>query len=378
MAFIFAASSGLAQQSRDQYRDAYRLWREADSVLESAAAAGLPSLAREATNLATLAAKYEAARRAYLDARARELGPKILRLENAAPASDLPMPPAKAEQDLVAASLTLLKTSSSTIGNDPDPGLQPLRVALERERAALAAAGMAVDQRQTDIDQERDASKILDDRRLKALDGYRALVAGLDQAARQTDGETAAWAQYYQKLSGVATRGGAAVLPPATRTVNPGSSSPPPVVNANPPAARGPNPAAATPNPLPRPPVVTTLTVGRYTGAWFYPSVTGQYQGVRPETVRLIVRERDGHATGTLSVRFRLAAPVTMDPELRMEFAGDFKPGRVQTFTLITAEGARGTLELVPGSAINLLEVNFQTEARPRKIEHGNFILLRE
>jgi hypothetical protein len=44
----------------------------------------------------------------------------------------------------------------------------------------------------------------------------------------------------------------------------------------------------------------------------------------------------------------------------------------------MTGDGTPGTIELIPGPAFNLLEVNFQTDPQPNKIRLGNFILVKK
>jgi hypothetical protein len=43
-----------------------------------------------------------------------------------------------------------------------------------------------------------------------------------------------------------------------------------------------------------------------------------------------------------------------------------------------TSDGAKGTLELIPGPVGTQLEVNFATESRPNKLRTGNFLLERK
>jgi hypothetical protein len=43
-----------------------------------------------------------------------------------------------------------------------------------------------------------------------------------------------------------------------------------------------------------------------------------------------------------------------------------------------TSSGAMGTLELIPGPAFNLLEVNFNTGDKPGTIRQGNFLLIKQ
>jgi hypothetical protein len=45
---------------------------------------------------------------------------------------------------------------------------------------------------------------------------------------------------------------------------------------------------------------------------------------------------------------------------------------------LLTADGAKGTIDLIPGGAFNLLEINFHTDAKAGKIQQGNMVLLKK
>ncbi len=57
----------LAQRSRDDYRAAYRAWRQTDPTLEHEAAAGGAPIAQRADRMAAEAAKSAAARKDYFD-----------------------------------------------------------------------------------------------------------------------------------------------------------------------------------------------------------------------------------------------------------------------------------------------------------------------
>ena len=83
-------------------------------------------------------------------------------------------------------------------------------------------------------------------------------------------------------------------------------------------------------------------------------------------------------ATGSAFARFKLPPGATGDPIVRFDFSGEFQPARRQVFDLVTAEGAKGTVELIPGPAFNLLEVNFQTEMKPGKIRQADVVLVKK
>ncbi len=92
----------------------------------------------------------------------------------------------------------------------------------------------------------------------------------------------------------------------------------------------------------------------------------------------MTVNETGGHVQGTLSARFKLPPGSTNDPAVLFSFSGDFNNTYTQVFNLTTNAGAKGTVELIPGPAFNLLEVNFQIEPSPGKIHQGNFLLVKQ
>ena len=119
-----------------------------------------------------------------------------------------------------------------------------------------------------------------------------------------------------------------------------------------------------------------TVPITRYVGEWAFPTTGGLFFGVQPESVDLEVHEEAGRVTGTLSGRFKAARGV--DPAVRFSFSGDLRAERNQTFALQTDDGAKGIIDLIPGPAINLLEVNFQTELKPGKLRLANFVVAKK
>jgi hypothetical protein len=116
----------------------------------------------------------------------------------------------------------------------------------------------------------------------------------------------------------------------------------------------------------------------RYVGAWTYPTVGAHFHGPQPESADLLVREENGQASGSLSARFRQPPGNATDPVVRFNFVGAFGNSRTQSFSITTTSGAKGTLELIPGPAVNLLEVNFTTDDKPGTIRQGNFLLIKQ
>ena len=117
------------------------------------------------------------------------------------------------------------------------------------------------------------------------------------------------------------------------------------------------------------------MPISRYTGSWnFLPGVS-TYHGVPPISFDVIVREEGGQFFGTLNARFIVAGKT--DPVVRFDFSGPIQTARYQSFPLQTAEGGKGTIELIPGNAFNLLEVNYTLEGAPGKVRESDVILVK-
>ncbi|MBZ5602784.1 MAG: hypothetical protein LAO79_10805 [Acidobacteriia bacterium] len=337
-----AALCLFAETSRDAYRAAYRQWREADPNLERDSGSLSAQLAGRVDAVAARAAKYGSERSAYLRQSAADQEQSLAWL-----AVPIPAPPdaPRVVRDNVASETAVVKRNLDTFSKDPDPGIQLLRAALERENVALAALANSVAERQSAADALKSSAADADQARAKAAAAEHDLSGLMTAAAEQSDRESAAWADYYRKLA--ASAKGEAPLPVPTAPV---------------PTAR---------------PAITPLPLVRYTGAWTFPT-GGLFHGTAPEFLDLVVHESNGHVDGTLFARFKVAPGGKDDPVLRFDFAGDLKNTRNQVFPLETSDGAKGTIELIPGPAFNLLEVNFQTEPKPGKIRQGNVVLVKK
>jgi general secretion pathway protein A len=125
----------------------------------------------------------------------------------------------------------------------------------------------------------------------------------------------------------------------------------------------------------PAPPAAPPPPPPRFTGGWSYPS-NGRFYGAEPEFVELAIREDNGHLMGGLSVRFKPASGGGSEL-LQFGFSGDLRSASIQTFSLETKNGDRGTIELIPGSAPNTLEVNFHTRRSDGRTQSGNMILVK-
>ena len=370
---LLAAAAALAQDGpgtqsdRAAYQAAYRDWRAADPNLERDSATAGATLGARADPVAAQAAKYFGARKAYLDGLATDAELKAAALEA------VPAPPAFAgnPSGYAASQRATIGASIDALANDPDRAIQRLRQSLERERAALLALSSALADSQNGRELTERTSANAEQARDKVAQHYHSLAAGLQQTALATGQEGTRWADYYRALSEGARAG--AVAPAEAPVV----ASAAPRITVEPATAVVNNPAPAA-----RTRSVTALPLSRYVGSWIYPTVGAQYHGAEPESVDMAVRENSGQAKGTLSVRFRLAANRSADAVVRFEFEGAFQSTRNQSFPLVTASGAKGMVELIPGSAFNLLEVSFTVEERPGDkpgtIHQGNFLLIKK
>jgi hypothetical protein len=448
------------QVSRDAYRLAYRNWRQADPNLEHDSGAGGPLLAQRAEQLTEQARAYGVERSAFLQQLADETQRGLAWIESPASVAPGIGNPAAAR---AAAEIVSVKRTMDAYANDPDPGLQRVRMMLERENLTLSALNNAIQERQRKAEEAAAAMGAVRTAQAGALEKERDVITALKQATAQSDREREAWSQYY-RLVADAARGPedapatslaplpstavrtVTLPPPATpappvRTV-PQASAPPdvaPVVttpapapeppappvrtapqvaapsevtppptaapapkSAPPPetvtASKAPPPSTPTPEPQPPPaapetpavsstaapdppvtprPSITPVPLIRYTGTWILPLTKPIFHGPEPEVLELVVNEESGRASGTLTARFKLP-PGASDPNVSFSFTGEFHNTRNQVFELHSSDGSGGRIELIPGPAFNLLEINFLVEAGPGKIRQANAILIKK
>ena len=182
------------------------------------------------------------------------------------------------------------------------------------------------------------AAGALEQARAKTSAAFDDESSQLSQTVAQMEKEGPAWAGYYDQLAEAIQIANAPRRPPR-RSV----------------------PHRASPRPRRGTTSISPVPLVRYVGEWTYPVHNGIFHGAQPESVDLEVHENNGHAGGTLFGRFKLSPGVT-DPVVQFTFEGDFAATPTQKFTLTTSDGTPGSIELIPGPAFNLLEVNFQTD----------------
>ena len=362
---VTAFAQAPPKDSSEAQQEAHRRWREADPKLEGDAISAGATLGARADKVAAEAAKYFTLRKNYLEGRAADARRGASFLEPIKISSDaLPnLDRFLSSQD------SILKSTIDTIARDPDRAIQQLRAALDRERAAVAAIGTTLKDSQKSQEAAAQSSRAAEEARAKVSGEYQKLAVSLQESGQLADKSAAAWAAYYRALSDAARRAKAPVT----------SSGPAlPSTGREPVAVEPAKPADSNPVTAPAARSVPPLPLARYVGAWTYPTMGAHYHGLQPEFADLVVQEENGQASGTLTARFRLPAGSPDNPVVRFTFSGTLRGTRAQRFAITTVGGATGTLELIPGPAFNLLEVNFNTVDRPGTIRQGNFLLIKK
>ncbi len=346
------AAGLIGQTGRDAYRQAYDVWQQAQANLERDAGAGDAAQVAQADRSAAAAASFEAARTAYLKSSAQEAAQRrqLLQTPVTHVSPDL-MPPAVG--DLAAAELQTVTRAITKFATDKDPAIQQLRLSMERERVALAALSDTIQARQKTVAATSAAAAELEQAHAKTAAAFAGLASQFSQTVAQMEMEGAAWADYYDKLA---------------QAIHTPTAPPPPPVDTT----------TSVSTAAPRNTSVSPVPLVRYLGEWTYPKVKGIFHGEQPDSVELEVHENDGHAGGTLEAKFKPSPGGAKDPSIRFAFDGDIAATPTQKFTLMTSDGMQGTIELIPGPAFNLLEVNFHTDLQANKIRAGNFILLKK
>ena len=359
-AFLLAGALCLtAQSGRDAYRNAYRAWREADPNLESDAGKDGDALSARTSKAAELAGTYMTAHGTELRNMADQQEQNLEWLRSNVTRSLPDLSPAGDTLRFVSRQANSTRATAAGFANDPDRAIQQLRQALQREQEALEGLRTAIMDRQETEDKGIRTVSSAELARVKAVEEFTFLTVPLSQTATLMTQEGSLWATYYPRLA-AAARNASTVLPPATNLPSPAPLT----------SAEGLSPAAPKPS-------ITPLPLSRYTGVWSW-KPGGIFFGTEPEVIDLAVHEENGHATGTFYGRFKLPQGSTGDPVLRFELSGDFTATRIQTFSLITADGVIGIVQLIPGGPFNMLEVNFNTEVRPGKIHQGDVLLQKQ
>jgi hypothetical protein len=351
-ALVLGATAGLiAQTGREAYKQAFDVWQQTQASLERDSGTGGAAQVAQADRSAAAAESFEAARAAYLKSSAQDAEQRRRLLQSPATSLSLDLAPPSA-QDLATRELQNVTRAIARFADDKDRGIQQLRQSLERERVALVALTETIQARRKTVTATLEATAALDQARTKTAQAFGDQASQYSRAVAQAEKEGAAWADYYQKLA-------QSIL----------------AANAPPPPGNVPTNVTTA---APRSVSVPGIPLARYVGSWTYPAVNGVFHGAQPESVELEVREQNGRVEGTLLGRFKPSPGNASSSALRFVFAGDLAATPTQRFKLMTSDGTSGTLELIPGPAFNLLEVNFLADPKANAIRSGNFILVKK
>lgn len=339
---------------REAYREAFQSWRGMDPLIEQDTSPR-PAIAPRTQQLAAAVAAFTAAKQEFLEARtAADQG-----LQQQVPPSpedlDPVANPATLENLMDRLSSTLSRMISGYADTN-DAQLVRLRTALEDEQAALEAVRQATQARAARSAAAADALVTIETQRASVETEIARLTATSSNAAEVLQQEAEAWKEYYALLGG-GQSGSETPGPAQTTSSDPSAAAPPAAVATS--------------------PTIAPVPLGRYTGRWMFP-VGGMFFGSQPAAIGLEVSEANGMVTGSFAGTFRLPQDSAGDPELSFTFQGPLQADRTQSFPLTTPEGLTGTIQLIPGPAFNLLEVNFETSAAEGKVTNGNFLLLKE
>jgi len=362
-ALLAALSVGSAQSPRDDYRKNYQAWRQTEPTLESDAGSAGGDLAARVQRASAAARAYIATRTEYLESISREATDQLKGIQGLSSAAT-PLAGASPEvQTMVTSAGEAVARVADSFGTAADAGIRQLRASLQQERTALDAVSQAMANTRRSVGVATVAGIDMDSAREDLLRAYQGIAAARAQSAEQMRKSGVAWDTYYKALSN----------PPSSSSV-----ATPPAKPVAPPKITASTTGPAAPEPeVVRPPTITPLPLLRYTGGWMFPS-GGVFHGTQPDAVDLNVREENGHVTGTFSAQFKIPKGNATSPTVQFSFEGDLTANRNQIFNLQTADGVTGTIELIPGPAFNLLEINFQTEMRPNRVRSGNFLLVKK
>ena len=369
-ALLVVAGISLGQSTRAVQEEAFKRWRQSATDVETrivAEPSGNSILDQTALDqISKGAALYFAARQTYLLTQADQWENTSAGLPNVSGLGSL----ASGNPDMaLAAAASTVNGSWNVIRNDPDPGLQNLRMALERERMTLASLTSVVRENQKGDKEIAESATRVAAARQRAATLSSEAAALYREGLRSNETLQTEWANYYRVL-GEAAR--APAIPATPVPVSPPSPAPA-EVTPGPVAVEGPG--------APRPVAPLFPLASRYVGTWIYPTAGEHYHGARPEAAQLVVREENGKLSGVFSAKFRPnIAGTKFDPLLEFQFRGDYQSARGQTLELLTSLGEKGQLTLNSVQAFNLLEVIFSIDGKTGtgKITQGNFFLIRK
>ena len=327
--------------SRESYRGPQQAWRQAAPALEQEAAVPGAQFMEQLRVSAEAAQVFFNARAAYFPSAQPDAAAQLSwAAKPLATGETLLSTPLNVEQLLAVRAAKVSSEMGAFKADDKDAAIRRVRQAIDREYAALRALTATLSARKGPLMELIDRTDDAEIQRASAYQALNSASARRTQLGEHVKREATDWAAYYKNLLEGAT---------GSRTQNTAGASQP----------------GAAPAKIIRPAANGQIPITRYTGEWIFPN-KGLFYGSQPESVELVIQENNGRMTGTLSARF-----VNPAGTLKFDFQGPVvTTAKTQTFPL--SGGEMGSIELIPGSAFNLLEVNFQTASQV-----GNFVLVK-
>jgi hypothetical protein len=216
----------------------------------------------------------------------------------------------------------------------------------------------AIQSRETAAEAAKQTNESADRARNGAADQIKAIAASFEQSSQDATQLAEAWPAYYRTLA-TGARGLGGADPTPAPSIRPSTSAP--STTSAPPGTPGRQ--------------IPTVPISRFTGSWSFLAGVSTYHGLPPVSFDVFVREEGGQIFGTVNARFIVSG--NADPAVRFDFSGPLQAARYQAFPLQTAEGGKGTVELIPGNAFNLLEVNYTMDGASAKVRESDVILVK-
>ena len=343
----------------------YRTWREADPSLEldAAATAGEALASRAAEGREPGGGLRFARARRHAEGSLGTAGSKTCNGSGRTDVQPLPdLAPAPDEIRFANRESITAGASAAAFAKDPDRAIQQLRQAFQREQAALEALKASVADRQQAEDKASKAVSAAEQARAKAMQQYPFLSSALAQSADAMNGRAAAMGR---------------LLSRSWRTR---PESPPPRSPAGPAPAPGVE-RHGEPRVPPRVPRRARLPSRRCRSpvTWEYGAITrAAVFRFRAGSRRCGGARRQRPRHRHLLRALQGASGQHRRSGVALRILRRFQAHLNQTFTLETNEGADGTVDLNPGRAFNVLEVNFSTEVKRRENSSGRHVLLKQ
>ncbi len=360
-------ASTVPDQKRLAYYNAYRAWREADPSLEhDLGAAPTDDLHRRIDAARVKALAYSKARMDYYNAILVDYTRLIAQLADSSRqlAFDDIVASVKSQRQAVAAQVAATSKEVDALGAERDKTLQ--RQAADRQWIALLSIENNLGEELRQLEETAKSGAASGSLRAKLLQHYQSATALLRQEIDFTRQEGALWQAYYDSLARALNRRATAMM--TTRNAQPISVAPatPQDTHSQPPAL------AKTPDPA-----VNDEALTRWAGDWTYNPLNGKsYFGPQPDFVNIHIAVANGVLQGSYTARYKLPKGVHGSPDVAFSFDGALVPGDRQKFTLRSADGLSGTVEMHYLGAKSM-EVVWNRPTNNKVLDFGDEIVYR-